>query len=47
MKKRLLFVSLFLISILFISSCAQESPLRVEDSFGSDVDCDTDCVEYG
>ena len=27
MKKRLLFVSLFLVSILFISSCAQMAPI--------------------
>ena len=30
MKKRLLFVSLFLISILFVSSCAELAPRKDE-----------------
>jgi len=37
MKKRLLFASLFLISILFVSSCAQmspEDPRYIKDPFG-------------
>ncbi len=44
MKKRLLFVSLFLISILFISSCVQESGRRSTaypcfDENGNEIDC--------
>ena len=37
MKKRLLFVSLFLISILFISSCAQMAPRSSELKKDNDV----------
>ncbi len=38
MKKRLLVVSLFLISILFVSSCAQMSKYTLEDKNSDEVD---------